>query len=169
MKFHKPLLHHKESTVFETKSGSLFIEEKKAASVAVVVLHEGKITLVKQFRHQMAELTFELPGGGLESNEDAEQGAKRELKEETGIVAEQFTYLGKFHPQPYFINRFSHLYFTDSITSFGNQKLDEDEEIEVVHMPVSIVFKTIREGKISDGELGYALFLCQLNGFLPHK
>ncbi|WP_408009488.1 NUDIX hydrolase [Pseudalkalibacillus sp. A8] len=169
MKFHKLLLQHRESTVFETKSGSLFIEEKKAGSVAVVVFHEGNITLVKQFRHQMDKLTFELPGGGLELNEAAEHGAKRELREETGIVAEHFTYLGTFHPQPYFTNRFSHLYFTDSVKSFGNQKLDEDEEIEVVQMPVREVFKTIRDGKILDGELGYALLLCKLNGLIRYK
>jgi ADP-ribose pyrophosphatase len=166
MNFRKALLEHRDSTVFETKSGSLFIEESEAASVAVVVFYEGNLTLVRQFRHQMDQQTFELPGGGLEHGEQPENGAKRELDEETGITVDQLTYLGTYHPQPYFTNRFSHLFFTSSIKNFGSQKLNEDEEIEVIQMPLKDVLKSIRDGKIHDGELGYALFLCQLNGYI---
>ncbi|WP_221568830.1 NUDIX hydrolase [Alkalihalobacillus sp. TS-13] len=166
MNFRKALLEHRGSTVFETKSGSLFIEESEVASVAVVVLHEGNLTLVRQYRHQMDQQTIELPGGGLEHGEQPENGAKRELDEETGITVDRLTYLGPYHPQPYFTNRLSHLFFTNSIKSSGNQKLNDDEEIEVIQMPLNDVLKSIQDGKIQDGELGYALFLCQLNGYI---
>ncbi|WP_349409576.1 NUDIX hydrolase [Pseudalkalibacillus sp. SCS-8] len=161
-----PRLIHKNTKVLETETGSLYIEEQNPTSVAVVAIRGEHLVLVRQFRHQLKGETIELPGGGLEDDEDPEMGAKRELLEETGIKADTMTYIGSFHPQPYFTNRFSHLFFTTDTASTGDQCLDEDEDISVMMMPVKEVLDSIRAGHYKDGELGYALFLCIVRGLI---
>ncbi|MCF6136159.1 NUDIX hydrolase [Pseudalkalibacillus berkeleyi] len=162
----KPLFVHNDTTIHETKSGSLFIEEVGDASVAVVAIRGEDMMIVEQYRHQLEQHTYELPGGGLEVDEEPIEGAKRELKEETGIQAKEMVYLGTFHPQPYFINRYSHLFFTRDTLNFGEQSLDEDEQITVHQMPIDDVLNRIKEGRFQDGELGYAILLCKLKGLL---
>ncbi len=162
----KPLLRHRDTTVNETKTGSLFIEESEAASVAVVALRGTDLIVVEQYRHQLGKNTFELPGGGLDAGEEPIVGARRELKEETGIQASQLIPLGTFYPQPYFTNRHSHLFFTEDTNLTGAQNLDEDENIFVHQIPVNEVLASIEQGHYTDGELGYALFLCMLKGYM---
>lgn len=162
----KPLLKHRDTTVFETRSGSLFIEESESASVAVVALRGNHLIIVEQYRHQLDKNTFELPGGGLETGESPESGARRELEEETGIKAEKLVYLGTYHPQPYFTNRFSHLFFTDDTMNNGAQNLDDDEKITVRQIPIDEVLDSINQGHFSDGELGYGIFLCMIKGLI---
>jgi ADP-ribose pyrophosphatase len=162
----KSLLKHRDTTVFETRSGSLFIEESESASVAVVALRDNHLIVVEQYRHQLGETTFELPGGGLELGEEPETGARRELEEETGAKAEKLVYLGTYHPQPYFTNRFSHLFFTEETMHNGVQNLDDDEHITVRHIPIEEVLDSITQGHFSDGELGYGIFLCMIKGLI---
>ncbi|MGM7700139.1 NUDIX hydrolase [Pseudalkalibacillus sp. Hm43] len=162
----KPLLRHRDTTVNETKTGSLFIEESESASVAVVAMRGTNLVVVEQYRHQLGKNTFELPGGGLDSGEEPIAGARRELEEETGIQAGKLIPLGTFFPQPYFTNRHSHLFFTEETHQTGMQNLDEDEDISVHQIPVSEVLESIEQGHYADGELGYALFLCMLKGYI---
>lgn len=55
-------------------------------SIAVIVRHEGKIALIKQFRSTTGEFYIELPAGLIEEGETEEMAAIRETEEETGVV-----------------------------------------------------------------------------------
>ena len=64
----------------------------------VARLPDGRLPIVRQFRPAVEQDTWELPAGLLESNEDAESAAKRELLEETGAEPGQVVHLGTLYP-----------------------------------------------------------------------
>lgn len=69
------------------------------AGVAILpVLPNGKIALNRNFRHATRSWEYELPRGALNSNETPENAARRELKEETGLIADHVDCLGYMHP-----------------------------------------------------------------------
>jgi ADP-ribose pyrophosphatase len=167
MKMNFPeLFHYGNYRVLKKKENSIFVEDLAPASAAVVTVYEGRLILVKQWRAAIGSYTIELPGGGLEEGENPEDGARRELLEETGLKCAEIHLLSTFHPQPYFTNRFSYLFFTNSILEQGSQSLDEDEKVTVESYAVSDVLDEIRLGNLQDSELAYGLFIAQLSGLI---
>lgn len=71
----------------------------------------GLIPLVRQYRPAVAAYTWELPAGLLEAGEDPEQACRRELREETGLVAEQVTYLGGYYADTGRLENRQHAFF----------------------------------------------------------
>ena len=69
------------------------------------------------------------PGGFLEMNETAEEGAKRELQEETGYKANSLIKLGSFNPNPALFSNHVHIFLATDLVKTGNQELDHDEFI----------------------------------------
>jgi ADP-ribose pyrophosphatase len=67
------------------------------AVMAVPVLDEGRLVLERQFRYPLGRSLIEFPAGKIDPGEDILTCAQRELREETGYVAREWTYLGGFH------------------------------------------------------------------------
>lgn len=70
---------------------------KLGNSVSVVPVYKGKIILIEQYRHSIDQWVTELPAGGIERGEKAEDAARRELLEETGLVAGRMEALCSFY------------------------------------------------------------------------
>ena len=122
--------------------------------VAVLALDEDNtVYLVKQFRYPLQELLLELPAGKLDhgSEEDALLGAQRELSEETGLEASEWTYLGYTLASPGFCTEALHMYLAQDLTRKG-QHLDEDEFLDVVTMPFDQLAGQVMDGTITDGK-----------------
>ena len=122
--------------------------------VAVLALDgDNTVYLVKQFRYPIQELLLELPAGKLDhgSEEDALLGAQRELSEETGLEAAEWTYLGYTLASPGFCDEALHMYLARGLTR-KKQHLDEDEFLDVVTMPFEELVKQVMDGTISDGK-----------------
>ena len=106
-----------------------------------VVLHNGgvvilpyidkeHIVLTRQWRYCVNKALFELPAGKLDKgNEDIFEAAKRELKEETGYMAKDWTYLGAIYTSPGFTNEKLFLYKAENLTA-GEPQFDEFEKLE---------------------------------------
>lgn len=77
-----------------------FVRERKGWVLVFCLTKEGKIILNRQYKHGAREVMMELPGGMVEENESPEEGAKRELEEETGYVMERVEYMGEFVTDP---------------------------------------------------------------------
>ena len=122
--------------------------------VAVLALDsDNTVYLVKQFRYPLQELLLELPAGKLDhgSEEDALLGAQRELSEETGLEAAQWTYLGYTLASPGFCDEALHMYLARGLTR-KRQHLDEDEFLDVVTMPFGQLVEQVMDGTITDGK-----------------
>lgn len=85
--------------------------------VAVLPLDEkGNVTLVQQYRYPFHQIILELPAGKLDAGEPHETAARRELSEETGLEAEELTYLGCLLASPGFCNERLHLYLARGLS-----------------------------------------------------
>ena len=122
--------------------------------VAVLALDEDNtVYLVKQYRYPIQQLLLELPAGKLDhgSEENTLLGAQRELSEETGLEAAEWTYLGYTLASPGFCDEALHMYLARGLTR-NKQHLDEDEFLDVVTMPFDRLVEQVMDGTITDGK-----------------
>ena len=122
--------------------------------VAVLALEEdGTVYLVRQFRYPIQRELLELPAGKLDHGpqEDHLLGAKRELSEETGLEASDWTYLGSALASPGFCDEELHMYLARGLRKTG-QHLDEDEFLDVVAMPFDQLAAQVMDGTITDAK-----------------
>lgn len=131
---------------------------KHLGAVAVVAMdNEGRIAVEHQFRYPFQTELLEIPAGKLDyEGEDPLEAAKRELREETGITASQFDYLGPFYPTCAYSTEVIHLYFAWDL-SFGERELDEDESINVEMIGLEEMIAKIFAGKVPDGKTQAAI------------
>ena len=125
------------------------VEHPGGASVLCV--YKGKVALVRQFRYAYQEELLEIPAGKLERGEDPMLAAKRELKEETGLVASELKPLFTLYPTPGYTNEKIYIYEASGVT-LGKQHLDEGEFLNVVFLPVEEVARMIERGEIRDAK-----------------
>lgn len=154
-------------TIFEGKIVKLTLDKAKLpdgkladrevvyhpGGVAVLALdEENNVTLVRQYRYPIQQLLLELPAGKLDHGaEDHLPGAKRELSEETGLEAEEWTYLGYTLASPGFCTEALHMYLARGLTK-RRQHLDEDEFLDVVTMPFDQLVEQVMDGTITDAK-----------------
>jgi 8-oxo-dGTP pyrophosphatase MutT (NUDIX family) len=110
---------------------------------------DGRLILVRQFRHGIGGPTWEIPGGVLEPDEPPEQGAQRELREETGHVPEKLELLARIHPNPAFQANTCHLFLATGCRPVAAQHLDPTEELELAFFPFEQVCRMILAGEIT--------------------
>jgi ADP-ribose pyrophosphatase len=122
------------------------------------------ILLIRQYRYASGGYLLEVPAGRPDRpGEDWEVCARRELEEETGLVARQLTHLTSIFTTPGFTDEKIHLYMATGLSN-GQQSLDADEFVEPVVMPISDALEKIRTGEISDAKTICALLYAA--GFL---
>ncbi len=121
-------------------------------SVAVVALDEDdNVLLVNQFRSAVGRTLLEIPAGTLEPGEEATACALRELREETGYMAESVEQLHVFYASPGFSDERIWLYLGTGLRP-GSQDVEGDESIEVVKLPLSRALEMIGSEEICDGK-----------------
>ena len=152
--FHGKLLHVFSDTV-ELPNGALAIREyirHVGAVCMVAVTDDRKIIMERQYRYPHGKVVVEIPAGKLDSfSEDRLEAAKRELKEETGITADNWQSLGDFIPTPAYTQEFVTMYLATGLHS-GETHLDDEEFLEVFEMPMDEVVDEILKGTITDGK-----------------
>ena len=111
--------------------------------------NEDNLYFVKQFRYPYMEIVTELPAGKLEKGEDPFEAGKRELKEETGAVANKYVSLGQLYPTPGYCGEIIHMYLATEL-SFGEQNPDDDEFLEVYKIPLAKAVEMVLSGELKD-------------------
>ena len=130
-------------------------------SISIVPLDpQGRILFVRQFRLGCAGPLLELPAGLLESGEDPHSGAARELREETGMAADEWVRLGEFYLAPGYANEKMTVFLARSLRPDA-LPADDDEFLELVALPAAEAYALARSGQIPDSKTLAALFLAE--------
>ena len=153
-------------TLFSGKQFDVVLEEwggrtreivRHPGSVAVVAVdREQRVVLVRQFREPTGRSLLELPAGTLEPGEDPLACARRELAEETGLTGGRWRQLATCWTSPGFLDEQMHLFAADELEP-GEPALDDDEQIELVRIPVASLDD--RLGQIEDAKTLAGLLL----------
>ncbi len=145
------------------KNGDVTLREiaEHNGAVAMIPLDSaGNVTLVKQWRAATGRYMLEIPAGTLETGEEPEAGAPRELREETGLDAARWDFLVRFFPSPGILTEEMFLYLARDLTQ-GAQQLMDDEDIEVVTLPLDDAIARIATGEIADAKTIVGLLLTR--------
>ena len=143
----------------ELENGEKAIREvvHHSGGVCVVPLtDEGEVLLVKQFRYPYKEVLTEVPAGKREYGEDPLECGIRELKEEVGATAKNIIPLGRVYPTVAYNTEVIYMYLATGL-DFGEQKLDEDEFLDVVKMPLEEAFKKVMNDEMPDAKTQAAI------------
>ena len=132
-------------------------------AVAVLpLLSDGRVVMERQFRYPHGRVFFEIPAGKLNfKGEDPLDAASRELREETGAVAQKYTLLGELDTTPALIDEKIHLYLAEDIT-FGERELDSDEFLDVELIPLRELVSMVMSGEIKDAKTQIAVLKTAL-------
>lgn len=117
---------------------------------------EHEVLLVKQFRYAIHESILEIPAGRMDQNETHFDCAIRELKEETGYISKEVSYLGQMFPTPGYSSEVIHLYLAKNCVYTG-QTLEEGEFLDVIKMSYEDVLNRIQNNEIWDAKTIIAL------------
>jgi ADP-ribose pyrophosphatase len=139
--------------VCETPGGKIidpyYVYEFPTWVGAVPVTEDGKIVMVRQYRHALGEICIEIPGGCVDAaDKDFETAAARELLEETGYEFTSYDYLGKTSPNPSTNTNLLHMFLARGGKKVAKQNLDENEEIEVLLLSIDELKQLLNENRI---------------------
>ncbi len=133
---------------------------KHNGAVAIVPMINGKIVLTKQYRPAVGDVVYEIPAGKLEKDEVPLECAKRELLEETGLLARNIKKLTSFYSAIGFCTEIIHLYYVDDVLN-ALQQLDEDEFIELYKFSIDELIEMIEQGEIIDAKTILAVYMIK--------
>jgi ADP-ribose pyrophosphatase len=119
--------------------------------VVLPVLADGKIVLVRQYRHATGQYLWELVAGRMEAGEDPKAGAARELLEETGYRGKKFSVFLDVFPTPGFLEERMYLLLAEGLTA-GEAQPEEDEKLTVATYTKNQLEEMIRSGKMRDAK-----------------
>lgn len=136
------------------------------ACAVVPMFGNGDCVLIQQFRYPAQQLFWEVPAGKIDFSEDPLSTAKRELKEETGYRAEQWTYIGHFYPAIGYADEIIHIYLAEELTQ-GAQNTDTDEFLSIYRVSFKEVLNMIDSGEINDAKTISSIIRVQ--GFLKKR
>ena len=121
------------------------------------LLSDGRVIMERQYRYPHERVFFEIPAGKLNfKGEDPLEAGKRELREETGAVAEKYTFLGEIATTPALINERIFVYLAENL-SFGDRELDDDEFLDVELVPFRKLYSMVMSGEIKDSKTQIAI------------
>lgn len=121
------------------------------AAAIVPVMDDGRVLLLKQYRHAVGGFIWEVPAGTLDAHEDEMTCAKRELAEETGYTAGEMKKLGVITPLPAYSDERIHIFLATDLTRAA-QNLDDDELLSVHPVAMQIALTMIADGQIQDAK-----------------
>lgn len=137
-----------------------FINIRLDVALILPITSNQEIIFVRQYRHGAGEILLELPAGTFDAQvEDAATAALRELKEETGYLAETAIPLGILYDNPVKDSNKIYLFLAQDVKKVAEQKLDATEDIEVIRIPIPKIMEKIAAREINVAGTVAAIFM----------
>ena len=137
-----------------------FIVESGSYVNIVPVTAEGEIMFVRLYRHGIGQTLLETPGGLIDAGELALEAARRELLEETGCDCADIQPIGSGSPDPARLSCQAYYFLATGVVPITGPNLDENEQLELLKLPISQVKQLLFSGKIIDSVQQSALFFA---------
>jgi 8-oxo-dGTP pyrophosphatase MutT (NUDIX family) len=126
-----------------------FVSERPDVVLVAAVTPDENVVFVRQWKQGRRAFMIELPGGMCDPGEAAEESARRELLEETGYACEQLTKIGEFEQDPTKGANLIVAFLGFGAGIAGEPSWDEQEELEIVLIPVGELESAVREGRLT--------------------
>lgn len=126
------------------------------AVCVIPVTDDNEVIMVRQYRYAFETEMLEIPAGKLEPGEDPFDAVKRELEEESGVVANKIEYLGEIFTTVAIFDEKIHTYLATEL-EFKSSHPDEDEFLEIEKIPLDILVDMVMNGKIRDSKTQIAI------------
>ena len=147
----------------KTPKGNVITYTRYRASDVVIVvpfLDKNRLVMIRQYRYPVDKVLLEFPAGHVESGEDPEDTAVRELEEETGYKTKQIEYVYKYHPSVSRSRQTVHVFRATGLSEKGTTKHDGGEDIDTEILTVSELRKLIENGKVECAGTLVSYLLC---------
>ncbi len=169
---HKKTIY--QGRIFSVQVGEVALDNGQPAlreiinhegGVAVAPLLGDEVILIRQFRVAVGQEILELPAGRLEGDESPEYRGRCELEEETGYQAGEMRLASSYYSSAGFTNERMFIFLAFDLEEVG-QKLEFDEQIELVKMPLAEVRRKLSAGEFDDAKtiIGLRELLAYLDG-----
>lgn len=144
--------------------------EHPGAVVVLALDADDRVCLLSQYRHPARHRFVELPAGLLDSGDESPLDvARRELAEEVGLAAEEWTHLSSTWSSPGISTEVMHLFVARGLTPVDSDFEREHEEAEMTQgwAPYAVVHDAVLAGRLTDGPLVQAVLLARARGLAP--
>ncbi len=136
-------------------------------AAVICIREDGLYVLVDQYRYGIGRSSLEFASGAIDPGESPEEGARRELLEETGYAASELEYLGAFAPDPSKHTNFAHLFVATGATQVAEPNPDPGEDLHVALLSKSELDSAIASGRLIHGIHLAAMWMASQRGLLP--
>ncbi len=142
---------HKHQTINPAGNPAVYsvVNFKNLAIGILPLSNDGYTWLVGQWRYPLNSYSWEIPEGGGPHGEEPIETAKRELKEETGIVAQKFEEIMQLHLSNSATDEHAHVFLATGL-SFEEAEPEETEDLKVKKVTISEAFNMVLKGEITD-------------------
>ena len=148
-----------DTVVFPTHVAEMECLQHAGGAAIVPVLPYNSVVVIQQYRHCVGDTIWEIPAGRLEPGENPLECAKRELEEEVGYKAARVKKLTEIYSAPAYCTEIIAIYLATGLTP-GVQRLDDDEIIKMVKLPLKEAVEKVKAGEIRDAKTAVGLLLA---------
>lgn len=153
------------------ESFSRLVLEHPGAAVVLAVDASGQAVCLRQYRHAAGRELVELPAGLTdEPGEEPLEAARRELREEVGLEAAEWTPLGSTYSSPGISEELMHFFLATGLSEVGRRDFEPEHEeahMDVFRVPVAELRAAVLDGRVQNGPVAMALLLAGARGLLP--
>lgn len=160
-------VHQEEVSLPTGRRVTLDVVHHPGAAAIVAIGGDGAVALIRQFRHAAGGFIWEVPAGTLGPGESPAACARRELEEETGLVAARWTALGSILTTPGFCDERIHLFLARELRATAAAP-EDDEVLTAARVPLARAMAMIASGEIEDAKSIVALHRAQAALAAPH-
>ena len=118
------------------------------SSFVVPYFDNADTMLVRQWRHAWDESSWEVPAGTCDGDEDPMTCARRELAEETGLIATRYTSLGVVHGAAFLTGR-AHMFLAEGITTSDRNPETYEQDMQVLRLPFTDALRAALDADIA--------------------